>query len=294
MEMRDRVLTIVRSKGPVTPTQIARGTESDTIMASAVLSELVSEGQIRITYFKVGSSSLYYAPGQEARLENFMSSLNEKDRRTVNLLKQKKVLKDADQQPLVRVSLRNIRDFATPITVTRGDKKEVFWKWYLLSADETQRLIKDQLGIKEPEKPTEPKKVPEKQAQPKSDREKKEGPYKKEHTPQPKPAPKDVITPFSERVSDYFRKNDIVVQQKEVVRKNDMDFIVQLPSAVGVLTYYCKARDKKKINDGDLAAAYVKGENKKLPILFLTTGDLTKKAKDMLNKEFKNTTVKQI
>jgi hypothetical protein len=103
-----------------------------------------------------------------------------------------------------------------------------------------------------------------------------------------------VTTPFSEKVSAYFLKNDIVVLAKEAIRKNDLDFTVQLPSAVGVLTYYCKAKDKKKINDGDLAAAYVKGENRKLPILFLTTGELTKKAKEMLKKEFKNTTVKQI
>ena len=67
-----------------------------------------------------------------------------------------------------------------------------------------------------------------------------------------------------------------------------------MPSVVGEVDYYCKARKKKRINDGDLSSAYVQGHVKKLPVLFLTTGELTKKAKEMLGKEFQNMIVKQV
>ena len=67
-----------------------------------------------------------------------------------------------------------------------------------------------------------------------------------------------------------------------------------MPSAVGSLIYYCKARSKKRISDSDLSSAFVQGQLKKLPVLFLTKGELTKKAKEMLSKEFKSIKIKKI
>jgi len=39
---------------------------------------------------------------------------------------------------------------------------------------------------------------------------------------------------------------------------------------------------------------YIQAQSKKLPVLFLTTGNVTKKAEEMLNKEFKGMQVKKI
>ena len=87
----------------------------------------------------------------------------------------------------------------------------------------------------------------------------------------------------------YFVDKRINILNSEVIRKGkEIDMLIEVPSVVGMRQYYCKAKSKKKCNDGDLSSAYVKGSTKKLPILFLTTGDLTKKAKFMLENEFKN------
>jgi hypothetical protein len=43
-----------------------------------------------------------------------------------------------------------------------------------------------------------------------------------------------------------------------------------------------------------MAAAFVQGQLRKLPTLLLSTGTLSKKAKEMLGKEFKGMVVKQI
>ena len=60
---------------------------------------------------------------------------------------------------------------------------------------------------------------------------------------------------------------------------------MKVPSAVGDLEYYCKAKSKKKITEIDLNAVFVQGQLKKLPVLFLITGDLTKKAQELLTTE---------
>ena len=70
--------------------------------------------------------------------------------------------------------------------------------------------------------------------------------------------------------------------------------IIRIPSAVGKLKYYVKARNKKLSNDKDLSSAYVQGLTKNLPVLFVYTGKLTKKAESMLDNEFKHITLKKI
>ena len=79
------------------------------------------------------------------------------------------------------------------------------------------------------------------------------------------------------------------MQDYEVIRKkSEIDFIIKVPSVVGTLDYYCKAKNKKRVSDGDLSAAFVQGQLKKLPVLMVITGELTKKAQELLNTEFKN------
>ena len=63
--------------------------------------------------------------------------------------------------------------------------------------------------------------------------------------------------------------------------------IIKIPSVMGELEYYCKAKNKKTVNDSDLSSAVVQGQLKKLPVMFLTTGELSKKAKEFLNTELK-------
>ena len=55
-----------------------------------------------------------------------------------------------------------------------------------------------------------------------------------------------------------------------------------------------KAKNKQKISDSDLSLLYVQAQMKKMPVLLLTTGELTKKAQDLLKTEFKTITVKKI
>ena len=131
MANKETILQFVKSRGPIIPNQIKKEVGGETYLISAVLSELAKDGLIKISYTKIGSSPTYYASGQEFKLQELKKYLNEKDQRTFNLLRQKKVLRDKNQEMLVRVSLRNIKDFAKPLEVKVKGEKEIFWKWYV-------------------------------------------------------------------------------------------------------------------------------------------------------------------
>jgi hypothetical protein len=368
--MKDNILQIVQTKGPLLPATISKECGIDSIMAAAYLAELVSNKKIMLSYLKVGGSPLYYYKGQEARLQDYKNNLNEKDQSGFDLLKKEKIVRDSELSPLMRVVMRTIRDFAIPLKV---NKKEIFWKWYLISNDEALQLIKGKLSEqkepkkeevrqqdeqvklkdielqqktakkqkKEIEKPddlvkrenevkkkeTELKEKLEQQKQKLEELKRKEKEleerekkllekFKKEkeqleeelkqkeenfrkrileeqgEEEQPVEEEKDE---FLEHVKVFCEKNNVMIEETEIIKKNkEVDMIVSIPTPVGNIRYFCRAKDKKKCNDGDLSSAYLKGQSKVLPALFLTTGGLTKHAEEMVGNEFKQMVVRKI
>ena len=329
MDNREKALSFIRMNGPVIPSKVAKYIEKDIIITSAMLSELSSNGQLKISSLKVGSSPLYYVQGQEEKLQNFSGNLNQKDVRTYNLLKEKEVLRDTAQDPLVRVSLRQIKDFAVPLEVNVNGSKELFWKWYLLGNDRVTELIKKELGINDEDKkisqpkPAEkpepvkegipPKLEPEKKDQTEQQkvqedaRKESQEPAKKETITRPKEEQQKKITEdtedkaaikdeFAKEVDDFFLKSQIHRIDHQVIKKGkETDFIVDVKSPVGEITYYCKAINKKRVNESDLSLVYAQGQIKKLPALLVTPGQLTKKAEKMLESaEFKQLKVMKL
>lgn len=311
----DKIISLVRLKGPVLPSQINKEIETDILFASAILSELVYKKTLKISSLKVGSSPLYYAPGQEYKLQQYSDKLHPKEKEAYELLRQKKVLKDDKQQPAIRAALREIKDFAKPLQVTVSGTNHLFWKWYLMSNEEAGNMIKGMIPqVSKPvpkvkqepiqkkiepkiEKPAEKKPIAKKEVKKETKREVK--PKKKEiqkdlskEVKVQKDEPKDK---FFKKLKKYFDESRITVLDFKIIRKeSDIEFTVKIPSTVGTLTYFCKAKNKKKVSDGDLSAVYVHAQSKKMPVLFLTTGELTKKAKGLLEKEFKNMSVKKL
>lgn len=274
---KEKILGFIKEKGPVLPVEVAKHIGSNILMASAYLSELSSNGRVKISNVKVGGGSpLYYISGQEAQLQGFADNLHEKEKRAYDLLLQKRVLKDSEVEPVIRVALRAIKDYAVPLEVNFKGSSTIFWRWYLLSNKDAEEMIRS--FFKGRDKGTEKKPI-EKETQKRIGE-----PSEKKKVIKKESADKNV---FSGLISNYFNKNKINVLSKEVIRKSEIDFIVQVPSAVGNLEYYCKAKNKKRINENDLASAFAQGQLRKLHVLFLTNGELTKRAKEILQKDFK-------
>ena len=289
MSAREQITEFIRQKGPVLPVDIAKHIDSDIIIASAHLSELVSSKELKISHVKVGGSPLYYLSGQETKLQDFSNYLHEKEKKVYEKLKINKIMQDKLLEPLVRAALKNMTDFAVPLQVKYGNNTEIFWKWYLLTNQEVENLIKEKLKSEKPKQEPVQAKIPTNEVFP-SQRE------------LPKPT-KDLTKPvkttkadgFLQAVNNYFDQNKISKLMEKVIRKNsEAEFIIELPSTVGPLKYYCRAKTKKKINEGDLSSVFITAQSKKLPAIILTQGTLTKKAKEMLETEFKGMNVKNI
>ncbi|RLG09340.1 hypothetical protein DRN73_10050, partial [Candidatus Pacearchaeota archaeon] len=120
--------------GPSLPVQISKEIGVDTLFASAFLSELISEREIKTSNMKVGNSTLYFLSGQEQKLENFSHYLKSREREAFELLKQKKFLKDSEQEPAIRVALRAIKDFAIPFE----KNKKIIWRYFNIPESEFQ------------------------------------------------------------------------------------------------------------------------------------------------------------
>lgn len=356
MDYRDRILSMAKI-APVLPVQVAKALNTNSLFASAMLSELASKDLLKVSNLKMGSSPLYYIPELGAQLQNYTDRLNEKDKKAYDLLKEKKVLREDALDPLTRVSIKSIKDFSRPLEVTLNDKKEIFWKWYLLLDSEAEVIIKQILNIEAPKLPElkvvqeqiqeHVQQAVEQQIQPadalKSDRPKHAARQKKlveapaeekelvKEIQKKAPAQQkrerieksaetkgkeekpvfiaemssvikavaeayvpssDASDPFLGRLLKFFQKNNIkVLEQKAVKKKTDYEFIVELNSVVGSLTYFCKAKNKKRVSEADLSSAFVQGQLKKLPVLVIAPGELTRQAQD-LAKELKGIAVK--
>ncbi len=314
---REKVLEFLRARGPCIPRDIMKVMGADTVIIGAVLSQLKDSGHVRISNTKVGGSPLYYLPAHEGRLDGFIKHLHDQEKKACEFLKQNGILRDDELEPVARVALREAKDFAKPVEVNTKDEKILFWRWFMLPNDSVETRIRDLLKKTDAPKEAPPlvQEEPVKEAvqpalkvepptpvepQPAEKMPDDEPPIPKKQMPE-KAEQKHISAPeptgdsFYTRLKKHFQKNDIEILETEVIKKGkEIDFIIMLPSAAGKLKFYCKAKDKKRNNEGDLSTAYVKGENKKLPVLFLTTGELTKKTKELLQSDFRNITVNRL
>jgi hypothetical protein len=286
METNERILYLIKEKGPLLPVQASKEINENILMTSARLSELLTAKRIKISNLKVGGSPLYYFPGQETKLQNYTENLNGMEKKAYDLLSQNKILKDSNQEPAIRVALREIKDFATPLQVNYQNKTEIFWKWYLIDNTEAEPMIKKELS----EKPIEA--TQEKLTQkPKEELSKKTLEPKKETTTRKPSIDKEL---FLKQIQNLFNNNKIEIIEIYNKKSSEIDFLVDIQTSIGNLKYFCKAKNKKKISDADLSSAVIQSQSKNLPLLFLTNGILTKKSQEMLNNEFKNITFKKI
>lgn len=391
----EAILNFIRTNGPSLPAEIASHLKQNSMLVSAMLSTLLDSKKLVLSNLKVGRGRLYLIPGDEGKLIDFASHLKEKDRRTFERLKEDGVIRESVADPLTRVSLRNIPDFAKPLEVNLNGQREIFWKWYLLSPQDAEKSIKGLLGlgVEESSKPeestqepaeekaaeaieakeeeqvekkvvvenvteeiksepaklvnsktdlgpvTETKSVEKKESESQVKEEAKEfvessegeitggfDPNLEEEADEvveveeekPKPMKKasvakstdvkeprrevqsflgdiDISDEFGVQVKEILESKGVEILGFEVVRKKfDIDFDIVLHARVGELKYYCKARNKKTINDGDLASAFVTGQMKKLPVLYVTPGKLTKKAEEKLRVEMPSITYMKI
>ncbi|MBI5065689.1 hypothetical protein HZA97_05625 [Candidatus Woesearchaeota archaeon] len=289
MDFQQKILSLAEI-GPLQPVRTAKELKTDSFVASAMLSDLKSKGKLQISHLKIGSSPLYFLPQKKHQLENYADHLNEKEKKAFNLLKEKKIIRNSELDPLTKVCLQQLKDFAEPIQVSYQDKSEIFWKWYALNDNEFEEKVKlliTPLQVKEEKKEhkIEETKLETKQEvklQTKEKIEEKKTELKQEAIVEKEEKTKK-ITEFQDEFSEFFEKNKIQIVDILSKRTGEKDLIIEIPSSVGNLTYFCKIKNKKSITDSDVSKAFLQGQSRKLPVLILSTGNTNKKAVELLN-----------
>ncbi|MCX6711857.1 MAG: hypothetical protein NT139_02380 [Candidatus Woesearchaeota archaeon] len=284
-ELRAYVLDYVKKNGPVLPVHVSKIINREIMYASAVLSELVSRKEVVISHAKIGGSPVYYVKGQESKLGILYDNLPQREKEAYDILKEDKVLFDRECPPAIRVALRNIKDFAIPLKQKINNEEHLLWLWHLITDEEFKIFL---------DKHTEEPKI-EIRETPKIEIEEekieiKEPEIIKKFSEKKKTVKKAKKTEenFYELVNDYINKNNVSIINEEIIKKNkEIDMIVKVSSGLGKLDFYLAARNKKNISEGDLSLVYNKGQSKKLPVLFLSNGELSKKAQEYINKELK-------
>lgn len=306
-EIKEKILSIIRRRGPSLPVHIAGEIKTSILFASAFLSELLSEKKIRISNMKVGSSPLYYLIGQEYLLDRFSQHLKSREKDAYFLLKEKKFLEDARQEPAIRVALRAISDFAKPFKA--GGK--IIWRYHLSSEEEFQPKKEEVKPIEEHEYVEPKQKVFDKEEREigekiikdikteeikllpvqkdseiskEKDRElhifDKEPPKKVVAKKQPKKKilPKKKDENFFNKVKEFLAKKSMELVDIEEFSKNEIVLRIKEGGREKILIAY----NKKKITESEILGAYKKASESALPYSVLCLGEVPKKLENLL------------
>jgi hypothetical protein len=291
-QTKAKILTILRLKGPSLPVHVAKETGLSILFASAFLSELVSDKQIKISNMKVGGSPIYFLPNHAPLLERFAQHLKSKDRDAYELLKQKKFIADKEPEPAIRVALRGIKDFAIPFE----HQGELFWRYH--TAPESE--------FKSPKKTPEPKpeikseKIPEIsvpiatklkiEKEEKKDKQKELDIFDKskpltKHSAKAKPTKTKKSKKVSNKEDKFFTKVKEALAKKGIeisdivgFSKSDLTLKVNDKGQEKLLVAY----NKRKISESDILKAHKKALGLNLPYIILGLGEPSKKLRDFI------------
>lgn len=258
-EIKEKIVGALKRRGPSLPIHIAKEIESNTIFASAFLSELISEKRVRISNMRVGSSPIYYILGQEPLLERFSQHLKSRERDAFILLKERKFLKDSRQEPAIRIALREIKDFAIPF---RQDE-EIIWRYF--TTPETEFKIKEKPGI------IEEKKVP---------KEKSLGIFGEEKKPKKirkRKAQKE--NKFFARVKEFLSEKSIEMIDILNFSKNELILRIRDKGNDKIIIAY----NKKRVSELDIIKAAKKASEYNLPYMILSLGEPLKKTNTLID-----------
>ena len=298
MEIREKIITFLRRRGPSLPVHIAKETGLSILFASAFLSELVDEKQIRFSDMKVGSSPIYFLNEQAYMLERFGQNLKTREKDAFNLLKEKKFLVDKEQSPQIRVALRAIKDFA--ISFNKGG--QTIWRYYTFPESEFKEEVIEvpikakeeqmqskidiiKIGEKIPEikieKPVEIK--IEKPRESKKEHQKELGIFDKSKKAKAKKPTKKkkakIDDSFFNRVKEWIANNSMEILDIQDFSKNELHLKVKKDGKEHFLAVY----NKKRLADSDFIKANKKAKELGLSYSVLSFGELQKKISEILD-----------
>lgn len=294
-EAHNKIVDVLKNRGPSLPIQIAKNVGLSSLFVSAFLSELTNQKQIKVSHLKVGGSPLYFLEGQEEQLEPYYKYLHPKEAEAFLLLKKKKVLKDEEQEPSIRVALRSIRDFA--VGFKQGE--EIYWRYFLVSDLEVNDiLVPKKIVVKKEIKKVERPKIEKgrrllEKDTGKRNTEKEVKPIKQEQkkifqnplaVKTEKPKKEKPKSDFVLKVIDFVERNGFKMIEERDYKAKEYNCLVQIKSELGLITFLTQAKDKKNVTKLDFEKLLSVAQSIPLPAFMLYSGQISKNAIDYLEK----------
>jgi hypothetical protein len=280
----EKIIGFLDEKGPSLPINIAKALQMSSLFISAFLSELTNEKRINVSSLKVGGSPLYYLSGQENKLEDYYKYLHPREAEAFLLLKEYKVLKDVDQDPVMRVALRAIKDFSVGFKLN----DDIYWRFVSfpmervdevlggrklssVSENKVEKVSKDsELNIKR-----ESNLVVKKE----SDKNQFDNPVVVKEKSKKREKPR---SEFVNRVVRFLNDNGLIILKEKDYKAKEYNCVIQVKSELGKINFLTQAKDKKTINEGDFKKLLSRAQSIPLPAFMVYTGEISKKAKDYL------------
>lgn len=299
-ETKDLMCAFIQARGPSLPVHIARDVKIDPLFASAFLSELFREQRVKMSHLKVGSTALYFLPGQEAQLEQFVQYLNQREQEAQKLLKQHHLIAHDALSPVLQVAITHIPDFAQERTFA-GRR---FWQYAFLSDTERQvaeaqvqtLTIKEEPKIVVPSPPQHQEALPT-QTTPPTPRvtEKVQAvEHKKQKTRQQKslpstipttlsftsePIPHKPLLPFTQTVKTFLETKHFQTIEIRHEDKKSCTF----HALKDTITYTLIAKDRKKLQEPDLQEAITLLQSQRTPVILILQSPVDKKGLTLLD-----------
>ena len=287
LQVKERIVSFIKIKGPSLPVHIGKEINASILFTSAFLSVLISEKRLKISNLNVGNSHLYFIPGNEPLLEGFSQHLRSKEKDAFELLKQKRILRDSEQHPAIRVALREIKDFAIPFK--KDD--QFYWKYLMVSDQELINKMR--------EMPIKPQMVKEKTFEKPIISEQIIVSKKEEIKDKKKIIKKEIFnkkTPqkkgdkFFNKVKEFLSKSSIEILDVEDASKDNLILKIKINNKERLLVAY----NKKKIDESDIIKAYKKSLELDLEYIILSLGEPVKKMNEFIEAVKKLDGIKKI
>ena len=272
-ETHEKIIGLLEEKGPSLPIQVAKELGMSSLFISAFLSELADSKRIKITNLKVGGSPLYFLEGQEEKLEDYYKFMHPREAEVFLLLKERKFLKDNEQEPAARVALRSLRDFAVGFKIN----DDIYWRYMLIPEIEVKELLD---GTKEKVSKIEKKK--EIITITKEDKIKTG--FKNPVVISKKLRKKKPKSEFVLKVISFLRENGLQVVEEKDYKVKEYNCVVRIKSELGQIDFLTQAKDKKTISESDLKKLLSNAQSIPISAFMLFTGELSKKAKEFFDR----------
>ncbi len=292
-QIKERIISFIQSNGPSLPVQIAKQSGLSILFASAFLSELYGDKKIKMSFLRVGSSPLYFMPEHEDQLERFSQFLKSKSKEAYALLKENKILKDTEQQPAIRVALREIKDYAIPF----HNDEDLFWRYFLVTeqevgnyfsdvpaenikhVEEKEKIEETNLMEEKEEIKTEIKEEPREEIKVKTPKKEKSTNVKKS-TKNKKPAKNDKKNEnFFNKIKEVLAKKGIEIIDIKDFKNDEAILKVNNKGQEEIIFFY----NKKKITDKEILSSFKKVANENLKHSIFFFGEPSKKLDDLIS-----------